>query len=350
VIPLSEKFPSEDHGPCWGARAVIRKTIAGFPAGNIPQEGIVVIMRIFQHPTTENTSLDAAIKYAGHYGWPVFPVALIERPNGKTHKQPLVKWGTYGPKGDAAAIDARDPDQLIALWRRAERMRIAGLIALVVGLPTGLRSGIVILDIDVKDGRNGFDTLDDLGVPSLPDTPLAHTRTGGVHVYFARTDFEIRNSEGEHGLGLGLDIRGDGGFVVLPGPGGYWWDPHANLDTVPLLPAPNWLGHREKQAKPATARGTRDRFDPLRALDDACGLIRKAAGTGSKYRTVRRQPFIVGCLVRDGFLEERAAWHEVRAAVASLEKHVDNIDHMWKAAEGAFDEGLGAPARRRARA
>ena len=91
------------------------------------------------------------------------------------------------------------------------------------------------------------------------------------------------------------------------------------------------------------------RFDPLRALDDACKLIRASAGTGDKYRTVRREPFIIGCLVRDGFLKEEIAWHAVKAAVAGLEKHADDIDHMWNATEGAFAEGLGASPRRAGR-
>jgi hypothetical protein len=93
------------------------------------------------------TPLAAALAYA-EWGWPIFPVALIRELNGKIRKQPLVKWG----KDDAAAIDSRDPAQLTALWRRAELIsaKIAGLIAVVVGLPTGERSGIIVCDVDVK--------------------------------------------------------------------------------------------------------------------------------------------------------------------------------------------------------
>jgi hypothetical protein len=70
-------------------------------------------------------------------------------------------------------------------------------------------------------------TLADLGGAILPDTPISHTPSGGVHVGFARTDLEIRNSAGKHGLGVGLDIRGDSGQAVLPSANsGYWWDPH----------------------------------------------------------------------------------------------------------------------------
>ena len=43
------------------------------------------------------------------------------------------------------------------------------------------------------------------------------TRSGGEHVYFAYDGKpQIRNSEGKYGLAPGADIRGDGGWVVLP--------------------------------------------------------------------------------------------------------------------------------------
>ena len=130
---------------------------------------------------------------------------------------------------------------------------------------------------------------------------------------------------------------------------GYWWDPHYNLDTAPLIPAPAWLGHRTKKAASTASSRRHDggRFDPLRVLDEACANIRNA-GPGDKYRTIRREPFIVGCLVRDRFLDEHIAWHALTGAIAGLERHAADVGHMWKAAEGAFAEGLAAPSARRA--
>ena len=72
------------------------------------------------------------------------------------------------------------------------------------------------------------------------------TRSGGDHVYFAYDGKpEIRNSEGNYGLAPGADIRGEGGWVVLPCPdSGYVWHPKFNFDTVPPLPVPAWLGDK----------------------------------------------------------------------------------------------------------
>src|SRR6516162_5154723 len=86
--------------------------------------------------------LDAALSYAERRGWPVFPVALVKRQDGKLDKKPLVKWGA------AATTDAK---QIKEWWRRWPNA--------LVGVPTGRRSGLVVLDVDCKfDTANGFHT------------------------------------------------------------------------------------------------------------------------------------------------------------------------------------------------
>jgi hypothetical protein len=277
------------------------------------------------------TPAEQALAYARDRGWPVFPTRLVRRPNGGIDKIPCIKeWPTTA---------SRDPDQIRAWWRRWPDA--------VISIPTGLPSGIIILDIDVKDGRNGFDTLADLGRAILPDTPISHTPSGGVHVWFARTDVEIRNSAGAKGLGTGLDIRGDGGQVVLPSPdSGYWWDPHLTYDTVALLPAPAWLGHRpRKESSPASANSHR-RFDPRAFLDEACRRIRYAPD-GSKHDTYRQETFRVATLVRDGLLIEREARHALEAEIMPLGKRFDgDTERVEKYYNLAFAEGLVAPSMR----
>jgi putative DNA primase/helicase len=271
------------------------------------------------------TPLDTALGYAAR-GWPVCSVRLW---NGK--KQPLIEdWG------NAASTD---PAQITAWWRRWPKA--------LIGVPTGRRSGFVVLDVDVKEPEAyGFDTLADLGGAILPVTPMAHTRSDGLHVYFACIDIEIRNSVGKHGLGPGLDVRGQGGLIVVPCPGsGYRWDPHYNFDTVPLHPAPAWLGHRQKHSRSAIHNSPRQRFDPAVILAECCDRIRNAAD-GDKYFTVRRESFIAATLVRDRRVSDHHARHELRAALLSLERRAKDPNHMMAAYEGAFAEGLAAPPRR----
>jgi hypothetical protein len=48
----------------------------------------------------------------------------------------------------------------------------------------------------------------------LPETRVVHTGGGGLHFYFEHPGFHTPNSVSE--LGPGLDLRGDGGYVLLP--------------------------------------------------------------------------------------------------------------------------------------
>jgi hypothetical protein len=107
-------------------------------------------------------------------------------------------------------------------------------------VPTGKKSGVVVLDVDVDDG--GLDSLAKLeraGTPA-PKTARACTGGGGIHIFFRNPrGTEIRNSAGL--LGPGLDVRGEGGYVVVPPSrtrGLYRW-----VDTSPLAEA-TWLIER----------------------------------------------------------------------------------------------------------
>jgi hypothetical protein len=76
-----------------------------------------------------------------------------------------------------------------------------------VGIVTGAISNIVVLDVD---GEQGERSLLSLGV--MPATPTV--RTGrGRHLYFRHPGFPVRNSVA---IKPGLDVRGDGGYVVAP--------------------------------------------------------------------------------------------------------------------------------------
>jgi hypothetical protein len=141
-------------------------------------------------------------------------------------------------------------------------------------------------------------------------------------------------------LGPGLDVRGSGGFVVLPSmESGYWWDTHWNFDTAAPALAPAWLGRRQRRKTPPTASTRPRRFNPEAILDEACGIIRNA-GPGEKWRAIRSESFIAGTLVRDRHLPESRVRHEIEAAVFALKPYCNDFDHAIKGYEGAFTEAL----------
>ena len=84
-----------------------------------------------------------------------------------------------------------------------------------VGVPTGRRSGLLVLDVDARGGGpESLATLERETGP-LPGTARARTGGRGVHVFFRYpSGEEVRNSAGW--LGPGLDVRGEGGYVVVP--------------------------------------------------------------------------------------------------------------------------------------
>jgi hypothetical protein len=113
-----------------------------------------------------------------------------------------------------------------------------------IGVPMGAASGAFALDVDVPKG--GDDSLRDLERVHgpLPETVVALTGGGGRHVFFQHPGTAVLNSAGT--LGPGLDVRGDGGFVVGVGSRHrsgrtYTWETIAHPDEVALAPAPPWL-------------------------------------------------------------------------------------------------------------
>lgn len=155
--------------------------------------------------------------YAGQ-GWQSFPC----KANDKT---PLVKW---------ADVATTEENMLVGWWDTNPAANI--------GIACGKRSGIIVLDVD-KD-HDGYDSLQLLieKYGKLPDTPVSKTGTGGEHIFFKHPGIEIRNSAGK--LGKGLDIRGDGGYVVAPPsthPNGNHYEWAVRPSQFPLADMPEWM-------------------------------------------------------------------------------------------------------------
>ncbi len=136
--------------------------------------------------------MDEAIKYA-EMGFAVFPV--------RQNKTPYTPHGCKDAKTDLRAIKT--------WWGRHPDANI--------GIATGSKSGgIVVIDIDIDEDKGvyGDESLKDWEDENgeLPDTWRAITGRGGYHYYF-RSDETIKNATG---LYPGVDIRGEGGYVIAP--------------------------------------------------------------------------------------------------------------------------------------
>ena len=159
----------------------------------------------------------AALAYAAK-GWPVFPLV---------GKKPLSRLAPHGSRSATA-----DLETITRWWTSAPNAN--------VGIATGPAAGFWVLDMDPRHG--GDQSLDDLVTDHgpMPDTLIQETGHDGLHFLFT---WPSDGRKPSHSPGSGLDVKGDGGYVVAA-PSihpvthrEYLWQEPAG----PLCAAPDWL-------------------------------------------------------------------------------------------------------------
>lgn len=251
-----------------------------------------------------DTVLQSALQYALR-GWPVFPVQVWwSEAEGKWKKSPLVKeWPT---------VATCDPDQVREWFSRTD-------IELSIGGITG-PSTFYVVDVDF---RNGGTTAD------LPNTLRSKTRSAGFH-YFFKHSTKIGNGGP---IRTGVDFRGAGGFVVLPGSPGYEW---VDVD-VPMAELPAWIATR------ATHSAKDGAGAPFLEVDNIEGYTASVlavvveeienAPEGERNNTLNGGAFRIGRFVGGGYLDE----YEARDA---LEDAAETAGLGHQEAMATVDSGL----------
>jgi hypothetical protein len=175
-----------------------------------------------------------------------------------------------------------------------------------------------------------------------------HTASGGLHVYFANPERELRNSASK--IGPGVDIRASGGYAIIPSPGsGYSWDPYWNLDSVAPAAAPDWLWppapERPAAGERPITRQPISRYAET-ALDRAVDNIIQAPG-GAQRDTLNRETFAIAGLVAGGVLSSALALDALKWAGRRMVTH--KAERPWrdtdKLVDAAFIDGLHHPRR-----
>jgi Bifunctional DNA primase/polymerase, N-terminal len=235
------------------------------------------------------TMLATALDYAAQ-GWSVFPC----RPGTK---EPATRRGFK----DATT----NPATIRRLWLANPDYNI--------GIATGVVSGIWVLDVDgdvvAAEARHG----------PLPST-LTSITGRGRHLWF-RCDIPIQCSAGR--VGDGLDVRGDGGYVLAPPsvhPDGpvYSWS-----NTVAPVPAPDWLVQLARKRPTISERAIATVRPPPRAARSGCPDVYGQAALeyeiealatapiGARNHALNRASFSLHQLVAGGELDGE----EVQAAL-----------------------------------
>jgi putative DNA primase/helicase len=163
------------------------------------------------------------LKYALEYaerGLYVFPIASGEK------KPPKVPWREYS---------SNDSGQIKQWWSQWPSANI--------GIDCE-KSRLTVADLDIEPDCDGRETWRDL-CQKHDNTITSITGSGGQHILFRTPDgVEIRNSARK--LGLGVDVRANGGYIVAPPsihPNGkrYEWELSNDFETSDFLPLPGPL-------------------------------------------------------------------------------------------------------------
>jgi hypothetical protein len=200
--------------------------------------------------------------------WKLFPCHYVE--NGVCNcGDPRCPSPGKHPRTRNGVKDAtNDRRQLDAWWAANPMVNWA--------LATGAASGVFVIDLDVKpeqDGMASFDAFVETnsnGEP-VPTTVVADTGSGGRHIYLEHPGGVVGN---QVNWLPGVDIRGDGGYVIIPPSSHLSGTPYSwrSWTTRPLA-APGYLlaglrNGRSKSAvgpRPTAQRGT----SVLMSTDDA---------------------------------------------------------------------------------
>jgi putative DNA primase/helicase len=199
-------------------------------------------------------------------------------------------------------------------------------------IATGQASQIIVLDIDGPEGQESFKKLIEANCP-VSKTVIVRT-PHGRHIYFKAPAYRVPNSASR--IAPGIDVRGDGGYVVGPGsanPDGAYTIVHGP-DEAEIAPAPEWLLKKIAEAAPAP--------EPLRVQQIAIADRNRAeayaaAALGRELDRLRKAPlhqrnttlnlcaFKLGQFLPYGLFDENRIAADLTAAASTTGLHESEI-------------------------
>lgn len=242
-----------------------------------------------------------ALRYAEH-GWPVLP---LHTPGPQGCSCTTVGCGSPGkhPRTSRGLHDAStEPDQVRAWWTRWPQAN--------VGVATGASSRLLVFDIDLPDGPTSLARLE-ADHRALPPTCEQTTGSGGRQLLFAHPGGSVGNRAG---LLPGIDVRGDGGYIVVPPSihatgSRYQW-----LGRVAPAEPPSWLLALldrsrtlqvpvvEVAARPLPTGSRQQRYVAAALQRELASLA--TAVEGSRNDTLNRAAFNLGQLAGAGLVDQ----------------------------------------------
>ncbi|MGB1373611.1 MAG: bifunctional DNA primase/polymerase [Aequoribacter sp.] len=141
-----------------------------------------------------------------------------------------------------------------------------------IGLATGKKHGIWVLDVDRRENKDGFLWLEAMsGLQGMPHVPSAITPSGGAHFFFSYPADGRAVRQGSDRPAKGVDVRSDGGYVIAApsnhAHGGiYAWEDAPHEWDAEIPQAPEWL--LEMVCGEVVDKGVGDKTKVVIPMDD----------------------------------------------------------------------------------
>lgn len=253
---------------------------------------------------------DSVLTYALWYasrGWRVLPVCtVLEGRCSCRQGSGCTKPGKHPHVRAWQDVATTDEKVISNWWRHWPTANVA--------VATGQKSGVFVVDVDGEAGQATLSSLkQDHGW--VPKT--ASVRTGnGLHLYFSSPQEPVKSRTG---IMPGLDVRGEGGYVVAPPSlhvrgSAYTWQSDDAVED-----APEWLidlvnGGSRTHAQTVQAHDGEDVLIPVGERNDtlyrlACGLKER----GLEVDEIEKELF----MVNENGCEEPLPNGEVKSIAAS---------------------------------
>ncbi len=215
-----------------------------------------------------------------------------------------------------------------------------------IGIVTGAVSGVIVLDVDSADGeaeltRNG-----------VPETPCAKT-SNGRHLYFKHPGGTVSNFVKRL---PGLDLRGDGGYVVAPPsthPSGAVYSWLVSPEDMPFADSPQWLIDLIEEGNDLLDYISKtDRLPPPERVSygqaalasEISALIQSP--NGRRNDQLNRAAYNLGQLVASGDLNQNDVERHLYDSALSIGLVQDpacGIDGIWKTIKSGLGAGMKKP-------
>lgn len=306
---------------------------------------------------SEGKEMPRALKNAQSYaakGWQVVPMHAISDSGCSCSKAGNCPNSGKHPATVHGVKDATTDRKIIKNWW-AKNPKAN------VGIATGKKSKVLVLDVDPRNGGNKTLSALTAELGPLPTTVSSRTGGGGKHLVFKYPDFRVKKDSAGKILGAGVDILSDGAIMVAPpsrhesGKRYKWISGKSFEDMKPARLPKKWLAKlkcgdvvdQPKQADDSVVEGGRNN-----ALTSLAGMMQRSGASSQTILAALRAENKAKCSppLEDGEVE-KIANSVTRYAVPPngdrsddaeklltvvLDQHFAGGKHLLFAADGQF--------------